>query len=120
MGLPDRGRGRASREGRACPSLASPAAHGLTCPPSFCAAVTVIGMFEELAPPAGSYVISTAAGSALGKMWIRYCAVKGVKSINLVRRTEQIPELKVVARGMGAPPSLSFLARTLRRRPIAA
>ncbi len=39
-------------------------------------------------------IIQTAAGSVLGRMAIRYFKLKGIKTINVVRRDEQIEELK--------------------------
>jgi len=39
-------------------------------------------------------VIHTAAASAVGKLLIRYFKQKGIKSINVVRREEQVEELK--------------------------
>ena len=55
--------------------------------------VTVIGMLEVLAAPAGSYVLQTAAGSTLGRQLIAVAKIRGLKTINIVRRAEQIPEL---------------------------
>ena len=46
-----------------------------------------------LKPPKDSYIVQTAAGSALGKQFIQIAKVKGFKTINIVRRKEQIEEL---------------------------
>ncbi|GFR51560.1 hypothetical protein Agub_g13980 [Astrephomene gubernaculifera] len=56
--------------------------------------VPVIGMFQDLAAPQGEYVIITAAGSALGRMALRYARHIGVKTIATCRRAEQVSELK--------------------------
>ena len=39
-------------------------------------------------------IMQNAASSALGKMFIKWCNEEGVKSINLVRRGEQVEELR--------------------------
>ncbi|EFJ44532.1 hypothetical protein VOLCADRAFT_106376 [Volvox carteri f. nagariensis] len=56
--------------------------------------VPVIGMMEELAVPEGEVVIFTAAGSALGRMFLRYASTRGVKVVATCRREEQVEELK--------------------------
>lgn len=43
--------------------------------------------------PAGAWLLQTAAGSALGKMVIRLGRRLGFKTLNIVRRSEQIDEL---------------------------
>jgi NADPH:quinone reductase-like Zn-dependent oxidoreductase len=70
---------------------------------------TVLVMTEKvLKIPAGATLLQTAAGSALGSMIIRMGKLKGFKTINVVRRGEQVEELKklgadhvVVAEGDG-------------------
>ena len=44
--------------------------------------------------PAGEWLLQTAAGSALGKMIIQLGKRHGFKTINIVRRKEQVEELK--------------------------
>ena len=44
--------------------------------------------------PQGYYLLQTAAGSALGKMVIRLGISNGFRTINVVRRREQVEELK--------------------------
>jgi len=44
--------------------------------------------------PHGYYLLQTAAGSALGKMIIRLSIEQGFRTINVVRRREQVDELK--------------------------
>lgn len=58
--------------------------------------VTILGMIHELNPPPGSYIIQTAAASTLGKMFIAVAKQKGIKTINVIRRDEQIPLLKEI------------------------
>ncbi|EFJ24154.1 hypothetical protein SELMODRAFT_414975 [Selaginella moellendorffii] len=57
---------------------------------------TVYGMLETLDVPKGEYVLQTAAGSVLGRMFIQLARHRGVKTINLVRRDEQKEELKAI------------------------
>jgi NADPH:quinone reductase len=47
-----------------------------------------------VAIPAGETLLQTAAGSALGTMVIRLAKLHGFKTINVVRRREQVEELK--------------------------
>jgi NADPH:quinone reductase len=54
--------------------------------------------------PAGDWLLQTAAGSALGRMVIRLGQHFGFKTINIVRRAEQIEELK----SLGADEVLVF------------
>jgi NADPH:quinone reductase-like Zn-dependent oxidoreductase len=58
--------------------------------------VTVVGMLEQLAAPAGEYILQSAAGSTLGRQFIALAKKQGVKTINLVRRAEQAEELKAL------------------------
>ncbi|KAH7415981.1 hypothetical protein KP509_14G069400 [Ceratopteris richardii] len=53
-------------------------------------------MFRTLATPKEEYILQTAAASVLGRMFIQYAHHQGVKTINLVRRKEQIEELKAL------------------------
>lgn len=48
----------------------------------------------EFRIPRGEWLLQSAAGSALGKMIIRLAKREGFKTINIVRRLEQIDELK--------------------------
>lgn len=56
--------------------------------------VTVYGMLEELAVPEGEYLLQTAAGSVLGRQIIQLAKHRGIKTVNVVRRQEQVEELK--------------------------
>lgn len=58
--------------------------------------VTVVGMLEELAVPAGEYLLQTAAGSVLGRQMIQVAKHRGIKTINVVRRQELVAELKAL------------------------
>jgi NADPH:quinone reductase-like Zn-dependent oxidoreductase len=44
--------------------------------------------------PSGAWLLQTAAGSALGRMVIRLGKSEGFKTLNIVRRAEQVAELK--------------------------
>lgn len=56
---------------------------------------TVLAMIRHvLAVPKGEWLLQSAAGSALGKMIIRYCKNEGIRTINVVRRREAMAELK--------------------------
>ena len=58
--------------------------------------VSVIGMLDQLAAPAGEFVLQSAAGSTLGRLLIAVAHKRGVKTINIVRRAEQAAELKAI------------------------
>ena len=65
--------------------------------------LTVLGMLDELlseVKPEDSqkdiYILQAAAGSTLGKQLIQVAKFRRVKTINLVRRAEQIAELKAL------------------------
>src|SRR5262249_9031452 len=47
-----------------------------------------------LGVPRGAWLLQTAAGSALGRMVIRLGRLDGFRTINVVRRREQVEELK--------------------------
>ncbi|MGE5192908.1 MAG: zinc-dependent alcohol dehydrogenase family protein [Deltaproteobacteria bacterium] len=51
---------------------------------------------KVLAVPEGEWLLQTAAGSALGRMIIRLGKRLGFKTINVVRRVEQVAELKAI------------------------
>jgi NADPH2:quinone reductase len=51
---------------------------------------------KVLAIPAGEWLLQTAAGSALGRMIIRLGRRFGFKTVNVVRRSEQVAELKAL------------------------
>jgi NADPH:quinone reductase-like Zn-dependent oxidoreductase len=56
---------------------------------------TVLAMVRHvLEVPRGEWLLQAAAGSALGKMIIRYCKNEGIKTINVVRRREAMGELR--------------------------
>lgn len=48
---------------------------------------------EELALKSGDWVLQTAAGSTLGRLVIQLARLRGYRTINLVRRPEQVEEL---------------------------
>ncbi|HEV2864370.1 MAG TPA: zinc-dependent alcohol dehydrogenase family protein [Pyrinomonadaceae bacterium] len=49
---------------------------------------------EELALRPGEWLLQTAAGSALGRMVIQISRLRGFRTINVVRRREQVEELR--------------------------
>ena len=53
----------------------------------------VVGMLDSLGAPQGEFVIQTAAASTLGRQFITLAKLRGVKTINIVRRDAQIQEL---------------------------
>ena len=55
--------------------------------------VTVVGMLDALAAPEGEYILQSAAGSVLGRQLITLAKKRGLKTINLIRRAAQGPEL---------------------------
>ena len=56
-------------------------------------AVTAYGFLETLRVPRGEYLLQGAAGSTLGRQLIALAKERGVKTINVVRRKEQVQEL---------------------------
>jgi NADPH:quinone reductase-like Zn-dependent oxidoreductase len=57
--------------------------------------MTALAMTQSvLNVPAGAWLLQTAAGSALGQMVIRLAKLNGFRTINVVRRPEQVEELK--------------------------
>jgi NADPH:quinone reductase-like Zn-dependent oxidoreductase len=55
---------------------------------------TVVGLVDAADVPKGGYLLQAAAGSALGRQLIQYAKHKGIKTINVVRRQEQVQQLK--------------------------
>ncbi|KAL2653311.1 hypothetical protein R1flu_021439 [Riccia fluitans] len=53
-------------------------------------------MLRDIAVPKGQYLLQTAAGSVLGRQVIQLAKHKGIKTINLVRRSEQKAELEAL------------------------
>ena len=49
---------------------------------------------EELALKPGEWLLQTAAGSTLGRVVLQIAALRGFKTINVVRRREQVEELR--------------------------
>ena len=61
---------------------------------SFINPLTVCGFLDTVQKKNVTAVVQNGAAGAVGKMFIRLCAKHGIKSINLVRKQEQIEELK--------------------------
>jgi NADPH:quinone reductase-like Zn-dependent oxidoreductase len=57
-------------------------------------ATTVVMIQQVLKVPVGAWVLQSAAGSALGRMVIRLAKHQGFRTINIVRRREQVEELR--------------------------
>lgn len=75
-------------------------------------ATALIMTQRVLQVPRGGWLLQTAAGSALGQMVIRLGKHLGFKTINLVRRAEQIAELKKIgADEVIALPDENYLER---------
>ncbi len=51
---------------------------------------------EELALKPGEWLLQTAAGSTLGRIVLQIAVLRGFKTINVVRRREQVAELKTL------------------------
>ncbi|KXN64915.1 NAD(P)-binding protein [Conidiobolus coronatus NRRL 28638] len=58
--------------------------------------VTAYGLLDKLNAPKGEYIVQTAAASSLGRILIQFAKARGLKTINLVRRKEQIDDLKAI------------------------
>lgn len=56
--------------------------------------VTAAGLIEGVA--AGGWILQNAANSAVGQLVIRLAAHRGIKTINIVRRAELVPELEAI------------------------
>ena len=55
--------------------------------------VTAYGLLETLQVPKGEWVLQTAAGSVLGRVFIALAKHRGLRTINVVRRSAQKQEL---------------------------
>jgi len=51
-------------------------------------------MLDDLDVPCGEMLLQTAGGSVLGRMVIQMCKKRNIKTINVVRRQDQVEELK--------------------------
>ncbi|KXN71461.1 NAD(P)-binding protein [Conidiobolus coronatus NRRL 28638] len=58
--------------------------------------VTAYGLLDKLNAPKGEYIVQSAAASSLGRILIQFAKARGLKTINLVRRKEQIDDLKAI------------------------
>ncbi|MEZ4900409.1 MAG: zinc-dependent alcohol dehydrogenase family protein [Spirosomataceae bacterium] len=57
---------------------------------------TAVAMVEESGVKAGEWLMITACASALGKMVIQICKMRGIKTIGTVRRNDLNEELKTI------------------------
>jgi NADPH:quinone reductase-like Zn-dependent oxidoreductase len=55
-----------------------------------------IMVFEELKVEPNEWLLQTAAGSTLGRVVLQLARIRGFKTINVVRRREQVEELKAL------------------------
>ena len=55
--------------------------------------MTAHAMLDVLAAPKGGYIIQTAAGSAQGRQLVVLARARGVRTLNVVRRSAQKAEL---------------------------
>jgi NADPH:quinone reductase-like Zn-dependent oxidoreductase len=53
-------------------------------------------LLDKLNAPQDEYILQTAAGSVLGRVFIEFAKRRGIKTINLVRRKELVDELKAI------------------------
>ncbi|MFE2600439.1 zinc-dependent alcohol dehydrogenase family protein [Streptomyces sp. NPDC059396] len=57
-------------------------------------ASAIIMVRQALAVPRGEWLLQSAAGSELGRMIIRLAKRDGIRTLNVIRRREPVPELK--------------------------
>lgn len=55
--------------------------------------LAAFGLVDDMSVPEGKWLLQTAAGSVLGRILIAIAKKRGVKTINVVRRSEQKQEL---------------------------
>lgn len=63
--------------------------------------ITIVGMLEVLQIPEGDWLVQDAAGSVLGRQMIQYAKLKGLKTINIIRRPEQVGKTRL--KNLAAP-----------------
>jgi NADPH:quinone reductase-like Zn-dependent oxidoreductase len=69
-------------------------------------------LLEQVPVPPGAWVLQTAAASALGRMLVQMARLKGLRTINVVRRREQVAELHA----LGADEVVDVSHEDLRNR----
>jgi len=55
--------------------------------------VAVYGALDVMQVPRGAYLLQSAAASAFGRMMISLARTRGIRTINVVRRSDQRAEL---------------------------
>jgi NADPH:quinone reductase-like Zn-dependent oxidoreductase len=55
--------------------------------------VTVVAMLDVLGIKEGEILLQSAANSTLGRIMIQVCAMRGIKTLNIIRRPELADEL---------------------------
>ncbi len=68
--------------------------------------LAAFGLVDDMAVPEGGWLLQTAAGSVLGRILIAIAKKRGIKTINVIRRSEQKQELLDL--GWVLPPSSQF------------
>lgn len=58
--------------------------------------MSAYAMLDTLNVPKGDYLLQSAAGSVIGRIIIQFAKHRGIKTINIVRRKDQIEELKAI------------------------
>lgn len=56
--------------------------------------LTVLGFYDYFKKRGHKGIVHTAGASALGKMLIRFCRIKNIPLLNLVRKKEYVEVLK--------------------------
>ena len=79
-------------------------------------ATAIIMTRDVLRVPPGEWLLQSAAGGELGKMVIRLGKKYGFRTLNVVRRREQVEELKELGGGCGARRIGRPLSRNRSRR----
>jgi len=58
--------------------------------------LTILAFFEEFKIKSGDILLQSGAASSLGRILIHFAKFRGIKTINIVRRNEQVTELKEI------------------------
>jgi len=63
---------------------------------SFINPLTAVGFLDTIEKTNQKAVAQNAANSTVGKMFIKFCKIRGIKTLNLVRKEDQIESLKTL------------------------
>ena len=75
---------------------------------TFFLVLAAFGLVDDMAVPEGGWLLQTAAGSVLGRILIAIAKKQGIKTINVIRRSEQKQELLDLGWGLVLPPFKSI------------